>query len=143
MKVLARRRPRVAVARGAGMCERRDAACRRPPAAVPQIAVLLIVMLGLAAPFVLAACGNADPFAGLYWEPSTGRRVEIRKEGDGYRLYYGAAKHAYEAVRDGDQLTIAEPMGGTTIVRPGKDGGTLELVSGGRTTLLKRLPEHQ
>jgi hypothetical protein len=107
-------------------------------------ATLLALLLALVAAFALPACGgNADPFSGLYWEPSTARRVEIRKDGDAYRLYYGAAKRPFEATRDGDELVIAEPMGGRTVVRLGDDANTLELETAGKTTLLKRLQQHQ
>jgi hypothetical protein len=108
-------------------------------------AVLLsLLLLALVAATALPACGgNADPFTGLYWEPSTARRVEIRKDGDGYRLYYGAAKRPFEATREGDELRIAEPMGGQTIVRLGDEEGTLELESAGKTSLLERLQQHQ
>ena len=34
-------------------------------------------------------------------------------------------------------------MGGKTVVLPGSDEGTLELVTGGETTVLKRLSQHQ
>ena len=106
--------------------------------------LLVLLLTGLAAALLLAGCGgNADPFTGLYWEPSSGRRVEIRKDGGAYRLYYGAAKEAYQATRTGDELRIVEPLGGQTIVRLGKAEGTLELVSGGKTTKLQPLPEHQ
>jgi hypothetical protein len=106
--------------------------------------LLALLLASLAAALALAGCGgNADPFTGLYWEPSSGRRVEIRKDGDAYRLYYGAAREAYTAKRTGDELRIAEPLGGQTIVRLGKAEGTLELLSGGKTTKLQPLPEHQ
>ena len=105
------------------------------------LALLLATLL--LAPLLTGCGGNADPFTGLYWEPTSGRRVEIRKEGETYWLYYGAAKQAYQAKRDGDELIIAEPMGGETIVRRGEAEGTLELETAGKTTLLKRLPQHQ
>ena len=110
--------------------------------AAAGLLVLLLVAL-VAAPALAGCGGNADPFAGLYWEPSSGRRVEIRKDGDAYWLYYGAAKQPYQAKRDGDELRIAEPMGGQTIVRRGETEGTLVLETGGKTTLLKRLQQHQ
>jgi hypothetical protein len=115
---------------------------RRAGAAAGLLALLLAsIALSL---FALAGCGgNADPFVGLYWEPSTARRVEIRKDGDDYWLYYGAAKKPYQAIRDGDELRITEPMGGQTIVRRGADDATLELETAGKTTLLKRLQQHQ
>ena len=90
---------------------------RRARRSAAGLLVLLLVLL--IAAIALPACGgNADPFAGLYWEPSTGRRVEIRKEEDGYLLYYGAAKRPFKATRDGDELRIADPMGGQTVVPP-------------------------
>jgi hypothetical protein len=100
------------------------------------------VLAAFATP-ALSACGNADPFTGLYWEPSTARRLEIRKEGESYLLYYGAAKRPFKATREGDTLLVAEPLGGRTIVRRGEVEGTLELETAGRTTLLKRLDQHQ
>lgn len=111
-----------------------------------RLAALLLagVLAVLLAPLALAGCGgNTDPFSGLYWEPSTGRRIEIRREGDAYHLYYGRDQRSYEARRDGDRLIITEPMGGETVLRPGEAEGTLELVTGGKTTLLKPLPQHQ
>jgi hypothetical protein len=107
-------------------------------------ALLSVLLLALVAAAALPACGgNADPFTGLYWEPSTARRVEIRKDGDGYRLYYGADKRPFQATREGDELRIAEPMGGQTIVRLGESEGTLELETAGKTSLLERLQQHQ
>jgi hypothetical protein len=112
---------------------------------VGPVGVLLACLLAaVLAPLVLVACGgNADPFAGLYWEPSSGRRIEIKKDGDAYKLYYGRDLRAYAATSQGDTLVISEPMGGRTIVRVGQEEGTLELVTGGKTTVLKRLPQHQ
>jgi hypothetical protein len=104
----------------------------------------LVLVALLALPALLASCGgNADPFAGLYWEPSSGRRIEIKHDDGRYQLYYGSELRAHTATRDGDQLVIADPMGGQTVVRAGVDEGTLELVTGGETTLLKPLPQHQ
>jgi hypothetical protein len=116
---------------------------RRASAGVAAV-LLAVSLLTLVATLVLPACGgNADPFSGLYWEPSTARRVEIRKDGDDYLLYYGTAKRPFRAVRDGDELRIAEPMGGQTIVRLGDDADTLELETAGKTSQLKRLQQHQ
>jgi len=121
-----------------------DVARDRRRARLGAWAALLALLLALVAALALPACGgNADPFTGIYWEPSTARRVEIRKDGDAYRLYYGAAKRPFEATRDGDELVIAEPMGGRTVVRLGDDADTLELETAGKTTLLKRLQQHQ
>jgi hypothetical protein len=115
---------------------------RRARAAAGLLAVFLAsVALSL---FALAGCGgNSDPFVGLYWEPSTSRRVEIRKDGDDYWLYYGAALQPHQATRHGDELRISEPMGGQTVIRQGDDVGILELETAGKTTLLKRLQQHQ
>ena len=115
---------------------------RRAHVAAGLLAIFLAsVALGL---FALTGCGgNADPFVGLYWEPSTSRRVEIRKDGDDYWLYYGAALQPHQATRHGDELRISEPMGGQTVIRQGDDVGILELETAGKTTLLKRLQQHQ
>jgi hypothetical protein len=125
-----------AAATGAARRRRRT---RRTAAGV--LALLLFLLVPAVA---LPACGgNADPFTGLYWEPSSGRRVEIRKAEEGYLLYYGAAKRPFKATREGDELRIAEPMGGQTVVRLGDDETTLELETAGKTSLLKRLQQHQ
>ena len=114
--------------------------CRRAGAA----AAIFLIAVALLWVLALAGCGgNADPFTGLYWEPSSSRRVEIRRDGDTYWLYYGAAKQPFKATRHGDELRIVEPMGGETLVRPGEAEGTLELEASGETTLLRRLPQHQ
>ena len=105
--------------------------------------LLALVLLALVASALPACGGNADPFTGLYWEPSSGRRVEIRKEGDDYLLIYGAAKRPFKATREGDELRVAEPLGGQTVVRLGDDVSTLELETGGKTSLLERLQQHQ
>jgi hypothetical protein len=105
--------------------------------------VLSLATAALAIATLLAACGNADPFVGLYWEPSSGRRIEIRREGDGYSLIYGAAKLTSAARREGDELVIRHPLGGDTIVRKGDAEGVLIMESGGGTTRLKRLQQRQ
>ncbi len=114
------------------------------PARLAATGLLALLLFLLVAATALPACGgNADPFTGLYWEPSTGRRVEISKQEEGYLLYYGAAKRPFKATREGDELRVAEPMGGQTVVRLGDDESTLELQTAGKTTLLKRLQQHQ
>jgi hypothetical protein len=103
----------------------------------------VLALIAVLAPLALVACGNADPFAGTYWEPATGRRIEIRHTADGYELFYGRDLRPFPARRDGDQLTITDPLGGKTILRTGEAEGTLQLVTGGKTTVLKPLPQHQ
>jgi hypothetical protein len=105
------------------------------------VAILLLVALVAAPAVALAACGgHGDPFTGLWWEPSTGRRIEIRLEDGRYWLYYGAARRPYAATRTGDELRIREPLGEDIVVRRG-DGGRLRLVIGGRVTRLERVPQ--
>jgi hypothetical protein len=118
-----------------------SASRRARPASGLLLACLLAALL---TPPVLAGCGGkADPFAGLYWEPSSGRRVEVERDGDAYKLFYGRDRRAYAAVREDGRLVITDPLGGKTLVRPGEEEGTLELVTGGETTLLKPLPQSQ
>jgi hypothetical protein len=111
--------------------------------ALPVVLRLVVVLVALLLPLVAAACGNADPFAGLYWEPSSGRRIEIRQDGEAYKLYYGRDLRAHVAERRGDELVVTDPMGGKTVVRLGEAEGSLELVTGGQTSLLERLQQHQ
>jgi len=107
------------------------------------VAILTLAALLCALALALAACGaQDDPFEGLYWEPATARRVEIRKDGDSYRLYYGAGKRPYPATRVGDELHIREPMGGTIVVKT-TNGDGLDLVIGGTSSRLRPVPQHQ
>jgi hypothetical protein len=107
------------------------------------VAALTLAALLCALALTSAACGaQDDPFTGLWWEPSTGRRIEINKDGDAYRLYYGAAKRPYPATRDGDELRIREPMGGSIVVKM-MSGDGLDLVIDGESSHLERVPQHQ
>ena len=106
------------------------------------LAVLLVLLPAALAPSLAACGGDDDPFAGLWWEPTTGRRIEIRLESGQYWLYYGAAKRPHLAARDGDELRIRDPLGEDIVVRPGEDG-TLEMDVGGEVTELKPVPQHQ
>jgi hypothetical protein len=82
------------------------------------VAVLAATVVLPAVVLLLAACGVAtDPFAGLWWEPTTGRRIEITKAGEQYRLLYGAARRPYPAVRAGDELRVRQPLGGDIVVK--------------------------
>ena len=135
--------PRLLSARGRGL-SRGGRGMRRRLRTPAGAALLVCLVAAVLAPLALAACGStADPFAGLYWEPSSGRRIEIAQDGDAYKLYYGRDLRAYPATRAGEELVITDPMGGRTILRAGAAEGTLEMTSGGETTTLKPLPQHQ
>jgi len=118
----------------------------RPSVAAPvrraaAWAALGVLILSLA--LALAACGaGTDPFAGLWWEPATGRRIEIRVAGDTYKVLYGAAKAPFPATRSGDELRVADPLGGAMVFKQSA-GGTLTLTAAGKTSLLKPVPQHQ
>jgi hypothetical protein len=100
---------------------------------------VLIVSLALG----VAGCGvKTDPFAGLWWEPATGRRIEIRVSGDSYKVLYGAARAPFPATRSGDELRVTDPLGGVTVFKPA-GGGTLTLTAAGKTSVLKPVPQHQ
>lgn len=99
-------------------------------------------LLAVAAVFaVLLWPGADDPFSGVYWDPDSGRRVEITRKDGRYRLLYGVAKVGYEAERRGDELQVRDPFSGYVVVRANADG--LMLVSGRRETRLERLTEGQ
>jgi hypothetical protein len=108
------------------------------------VAGLAAAILLLAVALPLAACGSEDdPFTGLWWEPTTARRIEITKDGERYRLLYGAARRPYQATREGDQLRIRQPIGGGDIVVKAAADGRLNMVIGGKTSRLVRVPQHQ
>jgi hypothetical protein len=107
-----------------------------------RIAGLLLLA---AAGVVLAIVGTSlarddDGFSGVWWEPDSGRRVEIVREGDGFTLLYGAERRPFAAERRGDELVIAAPLGDDIIVRA-VAADRLELVDGGRTTTLRPAPD--
>jgi hypothetical protein len=107
------------------------------------VAGLAAAILLLAVALSLAACGAGDdPFAGLWWEPTTARRIEITKDGDQYRLLYGAALRPYQATRQGDELLIRQPIGGDIVVRTAADG-RLKMIIDGESSRLVRVPQHQ
>jgi hypothetical protein len=106
-------------------------------------AVLAVLIVLLAGVLPLAACGTVDdPFTGLWWEPASGRRIEITKDGGQYGLLYGAARRPYQATRVGDELLIRQPIGGDIVVKTAA-GGHLSMVIGGKTSRLVRVPQHQ
>jgi hypothetical protein len=128
-----------AVAESAGQ----DGASRRTRAIAGLALVALLVALPAALMSSLAACGgDEDPFAGVWWEPATGRRIEIRHENGGYWLYYGAAKRPFPAERSGDELRIRDPMGDDIVVSRG-EGDELRMDTGGKVTTLKPVSQHQ
>ena len=105
------------------------------------VAVLAALILSLATG--TAACGvKTDPFAGLWWEPATGRRIEIRAAGDTYKVLYGVARAPFPATRSGDELRVSDPLGGAMVFKPAA-GGTLTLTAAGKTSVLKPVPQHQ
>ena len=107
------------------------------------VAGLAAAIMLLTSVLPLVACGAGDdPFAGLWWEPTTARRIEITKDGDQYRLLYGAARRPYQATREGDELRIRQPIGGDIMVRAAAEG-RLDMVIGGQTSRLVRVPQHQ
>ena len=107
------------------------------------MAALAVLILSLALALAIAACGaKTDPFAGLWWEPATGRRIEIRAAGDAYKVLYGAAKAPFPATRSGDALRVADPLGGAMVFKQAA-GGTLTLTAAGKTSVLKPVPQHQ
>jgi hypothetical protein len=113
---------------------------RRQALALGLLGVILAV--GLIALVVTGSslAGDDDAFAGVWWSPDTGRRVEIVRDGDGYALLYGAQRRPFAAERRGDELAIAAPLGGDIIVRA-KSKDRLVLVEGGRTTTLVPAPD--
>lgn len=122
----------------AGCRGRRRVVVGRRRAAV-SLLVAAACVAGLAL-VVASLTRDADPFSGVWWEPSSGRRIEIVRAVDGYTLYYGAQRRPFSAERRGDgELRIAAPLGGDILVRPVADD-RLELVDGGTATTLERLP---
>ena len=112
---------------------------RRRRAAAGLAAAILLLVVALP----LAACGAGDdPFIGLWWEPTTARRIEITKDGDQYRLLYGAARRPYQAAREGEELRVRQPIGGDIVVKAAAEG-RLNMVIGGKTTRLVRVPQHK
>jgi len=134
--------PGVAAAVRAGRMEgdrrgaaRRDVRRRRLVALFVLVAVVVGVVI--AATFIAR---NDDAYSGLWWEPDTGRRIEIVREGDRYSLLYGAARRPFAAEKRGDVLVIAAPLGGDIVVRA-VAVDRLELIDGGTTTTLQPAPD--
>lgn len=123
---------------GDGAVGRRRAVAVGRRRAVALVVLALLLVLGVVAATSLAR--DEDAFSGVWWEPSSGRRVEIVREGDGFRLLYGAERRAFVAERRGDdELRIAAPLGGDILVRA-VTADRLELIDGGLTTTLESAP---
>jgi hypothetical protein len=80
------------------------------------VALLLIAVAAALAIVATSVARGDDDFSGVWWEPDSGRRVEIVREGDAYTLLYGAERRPFAADR-------------------------LELIDGGRTTTLQPVPD--
>jgi len=114
---------------------RRAVRRRRVGALFVTIAIVVaIVLTGT------SLAGDDDAFSGLWWEPSSGRRIEIVPEGDGYRLLYGAEQRPFAAEKRGDELVIAAPLGGDIVVRV-VAADRLQLIDDGQTTTLRPAPD--
>ena len=114
---------------------RRAVRRRRVGALFVTIAIVVaIVLTGT------SLAGDDDAFAGLWWEPSSGRRIEIVPEGAGYRLLYGAQQRPFAAEKRGDELVIAAPLGGDIVVRV-VAADRLQLIDDGQTTTLRPAPD--
>ena len=99
---------------------RRDQLRRRRAARRRLVAlIVLVVLVGAGVAALLLLGGTPDRFAGVWWDPSTGRRVELVAEGDGYVLLYGAAKQRYAAREYEGRLIVASPLGDDIVIRPG------------------------
>jgi hypothetical protein len=110
---------------------------RRLVAAAALVLLLSVVVLQA------AACGTAaDPFVGSWWEPTSGRRVDVKAAGDGYQVLFGSDLKPYPATLSGGVLRLTHPQLGAVELKKGSGDG-LELVSGGTVSLLERAPQHQ
>jgi len=133
--------PGVAAAVRAGRMEggRRGAARRdvRRRRVVALFVLVVVVGVVIAATFIAR---DDDAYSGLWWEPDTGRRIEIVREGDRYSLLYGAARRPFAAEKRGDELVIAAPLGGDIVVRA-VAADRLLVIDGGQTTTLQPAPD--
>jgi hypothetical protein len=108
-----------------------------------RLVTLGLALLLAALALQLAACGtNDDPYTGLWWEPSSGLRLEIRKDGGAYTLQVGTDLQRYTAEARGEELYVARSQGGDITVKQAPEG-RLDLVIGGTSNRLQRAPQHQ
>ncbi len=107
-------------------------------------AALVLMLLAAAGAVQLAACGGttSDPFVGSWWEPSSGRRVQVQATGDGYEVLIGSNLKASPATKSGAELRLTDPELGPVVLKIASDD-TLQLVAGGAVSMLERSPQHQ
>jgi hypothetical protein len=134
--------PGVAAGVMAGRTEtdRRDARRREVRRRRARGLLLLVAVTALLAILGTSLARGDDEFSGVWWEPASGRRVEIVRDGDEFTFLYGAERRAFTAERRGDDLVIAAPLGGEIVVRA-VSADRLELIDGGRTTALQPAPD--
>ena len=107
------------------------------------LATFGIALLLAALAAQLAACGtNDDPFAGLWWEPTSGLRMEVRKASDAYTVQVGTDLQRYTAEVRGAELYVTRSEGGDITVKQAPEG-RLDVVIGGTSNRLQRAPQHQ
>ncbi len=102
------------------------------------VLVAIVAILVIAAVVVLAQRDAGDPFSGVYWDPASGRRVEITHTDGRFQFLYGTARQGYPAERHGSELRVRDPFTGYIVVRSTSAGLVLEM--GARTSKLRPLP---
>ena len=108
-----------------------------------RLAALGFALLLAALAVQLTACGtNDDPYTGLWWEPASGLRLEVRKEGGSYTLQVGTDLQRYAAEVRGEELYAARSEGGDITVRQAPED-RLDIVIGDTSSRLQRAPQHQ
>jgi hypothetical protein len=120
---------------------RREPRSRRRQGRRRLVALCAVVAAAVALAVVATSLARGDDaFVGVWWEPASGRRVEIVRDGDTYTLLYGAQRRPFSAERRGDEPVIAAPLGGDIVVRA-VTADKLELEDGGHTTTLQPAPD--
>lgn len=105
---------------------------------------VLVLTLCAAAAAQAAACGGAaaDPWAGSWWEPSSGLRVQVEAAGDGYEVVVGSDLEASPATQSDGELHFTHPELGAVVLKAAPDD-RLQLVGDGAVRVLQRAPQHQ